>query len=291
MIKSTAVAVLQKLAPNYYHRLSDQRFWKRRFHAMSQQYHEQELHIVPFLCDKHKTSIDIGAADGIYTIHIVDASRDCLAFEPRQPVSLELKEMAECLSLPIRVETVALSDTQGEVSLRILENDEGRSTIERENTLEDPDGSESREITVPVRRLDDYNLDSVGFVKIDVEGHELSVLRGGLATLQRCLPVILIEIEERHKPNAIRDVSEFLGDLGYEGYFVLNKHLIPVSCFDLPRHQNIEHIGGWRTNWKRFGVYVNNFFFVPRGERPRLEAAVYRVRRKLPTARGDPCAS
>ena len=40
---------------------------------MQQQYHEQELHIVPLLCDRGKTSIDIGAADGIYTIHVVDA--------------------------------------------------------------------------------------------------------------------------------------------------------------------------------------------------------------------------
>jgi FkbM family methyltransferase len=286
MIKSTAAAVLQKLAPNYYDRLSNQRLWKRRFYAMRQQYHEQELHIVPFLCDKGKTSIDIGAANGIYTIHIVDVSRDCLAFEPRQPVILELKEMARCLSLPIRIEAVALSDMQGEANLRILESDEGRSTIERENTLEDPDGSERREITVPVRRLDDYNLDSVGFIKIDVEGHELSVLRGGLATLQRCLPVILIEIEERHRPNAIRDVNELLSDLEYEGYFLLNQDLVPVSCFDLTRHQNFEHIGGWRTNWKRFGVYVNNFFFVHGGGRPRLEAAVYRVRRNLPAVHG-----
>ena len=94
--------------------------------------------------------------------------------------------------------------------------------------------------------------------------------------------VILIEVEERHKPNAICDVNDCLNSLGYEGYFVLDRRLVPVSCFDLARHQNIEHIGGWRTNWKRFGVYVNNFFFVPRGDRPRLEAAVYRVRRNLP---------
>jgi FkbM family methyltransferase len=282
MIKSTAAAMLQKLAPNHYHRLAKRRHWKRRFHVMRQQYHEPELQIVPFLCDKYKTSIDIGAADGIYTVHIVDASRDCLAFEPRQPVILELKEMAECLLLPIRIEAVALSHRPGQANLRILERDEGRSTIERENMLEDPDGSERREITVPVRRLDDYNLDSVGFVKIDVEGHELSVLQGGLATLRRCLPVMLIEIEERHKPNAICDVNDCLNSLGYEGYFVLDRRLVPVSCFDLARHQNIEHIGGWRTNWKRFGVYVNNFFFVPRGDRPRLEAAVYRVRRNLP---------
>jgi FkbM family methyltransferase len=244
-------------------------------------YHEQELYIVPSLCDKDKTSIDIGAQDGIYTIHMLDASRDCLAFEPRQAHALELKEMVEYLSLPVRVEAVALSDSQGEAKMSVLERDGGRSTIERENALEDPDGSEKCEVTVTTRRLDDYDLDAVGFVKIDVEGHELAVLRGGSATIERCRPILLIEIEERHKPNGIHDVYEFLVNLGYEGYFILDKNLMGLSSFDLIRHQNVEHIGGWKTNWRRFGVYVNNFFFVPRGGGPQLEAAVNSVRSHL----------
>jgi FkbM family methyltransferase len=277
MIKSTIAGTVQKLAPTYYKR----RFWRRRFSTIRDFYHEQELYIVPSLCDKNKTSIDIGAAEGIYTIHIIDASRDCLAFEPRQAKAVELAEMAKYLSLPVRVEGVALSDVQGEAKLRMLERDEGRSTIERDNTLEDPDGSAQCEIAVPTRRLDDYELDAVGFLKIDVEGHESAVLWGGLQTIRRCLPIILIEIEERHKPNAIADVHKFFLDLQFEGYFVLDGNLVPVSFFDLTKHQNVAHISGWKTNWRRSGVYVNNFFFVPAGAGCRLEAAVYNVRSKL----------
>jgi FkbM family methyltransferase len=292
MIRSTAAAVIQKLAPTYYNRTHNRRLWKKRFSAIKQQYHEQELHVAPLLCDKDKTSIDVGAAYGVYTIHIVNASRDCLAFEPHQSLTFELREMAECLSLPIRVETVALSDVQGEANLRILEEDVGRSTIEPENTLEDPDGSRRSEITVPIRRLDDYHLESVGFIKIDVEGHELSVLQGGIDTIRRCLPKMLIEIEERHKQNSIRDVQEFLSTIGYEGYFLLNRGLTPISRFDFKRHQDVANIGGWKTNWKRYGVYINNFFFVPVGSRSRLEAAVRDVRSRLSIYNaGDLCAS
>lgn len=281
MIRSTAAAVVQKLSPSYYHRRRYRRVWTNRYHAMKQQYHEQELRIAPLLCDKGKTSIDIGAAYGIYTVHIVDASRDCLAFEPHQSLTLELREMAQCLSLPIRVETIALSDVQGEANLRMLEEDVGRSTIEPENTLEDPDGSRISETTVPIRRLDDYDLDSVGFIKIDVEGHELSVLRGAIQTIRRCSPSILIEIEERHKQNAIRDVQEFFFKINYKGYFLLNRSLLPIRQFDLKRHQNVDNIGGWKRNWKRYGVYVNNFFFIPAGGRSRLEAAVRDVKCSL----------
>jgi FkbM family methyltransferase len=199
---------------------------------------------------------------------------------------VEMKEMVEHLSLPVRIEAVALSDTQSEAKLRILESDVGRSTIEHDNALEDPDGSARLEITVPTRRLDDYELDAVGFVKIDVEGHDLSELRGGSETIRRCLPIILVEIEERHKPNSIRDVSEFLGGLGYEGYFILDRNLVSMKYFDKSKYQDSRNIGGWKTNWKRSGVYVNNFFFAPLGVKTRLEAAVGRARDSLPVFEG-----
>jgi FkbM family methyltransferase len=57
--------------------------------------------------------------------------------------------------------------------------------IEKLNSLEDVDDSKVFEIAVPTRRLDDYELDAVGFIKIDVEGHELAVLRGGTETIRR----------------------------------------------------------------------------------------------------------
>ena len=251
-------------------------FWKHRLSRMRGDFSEQELFIAPLLCDKKKTSVDVGAAMGVYTANILDVSRDCVAFEPGPTQSTYLKAMFGSLSLPVRVETVALSDTQGEAKLRILEKDLGRSTIESENLLEDPDGSATYEAVVPMRRLDDYALDGVGFIKIDVEGHELAVLRGALATIQRCLPTLLIEIENRHKPNACKEVFNFFKAISYEGYFILNKRVVSVSEFDSNIHQNPNNIGGWKSGWKKSGVYFNNFFFLPSGSKPRLQAALER---------------
>lgn len=276
-IKSAIGEVVRIVAPNYWTR----RGWKRHFSNLKRLFHEQELYVAPLLCDKRKTSIDVGASEGIYTVHIVDRSRDCLAFEPRPTQASALTEMARCLALPVQVEAVALSDMQGEAKLRILERDEGRSTIERDNPLAAADSSVTHEFTVPTRRLDDYQLGAVGFVKIDVEGHELAVLRGGLETIRQSLPLILIEIEERHKPNAVGDVSGFLHRLGYEGYFIFGGSILSVDQFDLTRYQDARNIGGWETNWRRSGVYVNNFFFVPNGQGNRFEAAVARVRNNL----------
>lgn len=53
-----------------------------------------------------------------------------------------------------------------------------------------------KEVVVDLRRLDELELDP-SFVKIDVEGAELGVLRGLHDTLKKCRPVLLIERSER----------------------------------------------------------------------------------------------
>jgi FkbM family methyltransferase len=255
------------VAPTYY--------YKHLWSALRFSYDEQELYVAPSLCNRNKISIDIGAASGIYTFHVLDTSRECLAFEPRQPEALKISAIAKGLSLPVRVEPVALSVDGGETTLRIYEIWGGRATVESENLLVDCDSGKIYEVTVPTRRLDDYDLDAVGFIKIDVEGHELSVLRGASNTIERHRPVMLIEIEDRHKPNATRDVHRFLGNLGYEGYFLLDRKLTPMTCFDVAAHQD---------NWQKSGLYINNFFFVTSEDVHRLEAAVCRVRGNLAAA-------
>jgi FkbM family methyltransferase len=261
---SPIAKIVRKTAPTYHA--------KHLWSELRYSYSEQELYVAPLLCNRDKISIDIGAANGIYTFHIVDASRECLAFEPRQPAALRISHIAKCLSLPVRVEAVALSDEVGEATLRIYEPMAGRATVESENLLADTDCSQISEVAVPRRKLDDYDFDAVGFIKIDVEGHELSVLRGASNTIERHRPLMLIEIEDRHKPNAICNVHNFLGNLGYEGYFLLNKKLMPLTCFDLAAHQQ---------NSRQSGLYINNFFFVMPENVHILESSVSRVRGNL----------
>jgi len=64
----------------------------------------------------------------------------------------------------------------------------------RRRTYERPD-EEIRTITVQTARLDDVLSAArpVALVKIDVEGAELQVLLGGVATLTRCRPFIIFE--------------------------------------------------------------------------------------------------
>jgi FkbM family methyltransferase len=68
------------------------------------------------------------------------------------------------------------------------------------------------ELEVPVRRLDGLEL-APSFVKIDVEGFELPVLRGLRETLVRHRPLVLLE-----RSAGFADVCAFLGGLGWAPY-------------------------------------------------------------------------
>lgn len=62
--------------------------------------------------------------------------------------------------------------------------------------------------------LDDFISEKPSFIKIDVEGHELEVLRSGVALLQKCRPELCIEILDQETSG----VFEFLREVGYGWY-------------------------------------------------------------------------
>jgi FkbM family methyltransferase len=64
---------------------------------------------------------------------------------------------------------------------------------------------------VELRRLDDVYTGRVSFMKIDVEGHELAVLKGAEQTIRKWKPVICIEIFNFQT----NPVVDFLKSLGY----------------------------------------------------------------------------
>ena len=179
---------------------------------------ERELDGLAYWVSRDKLALDIGANRGIYTWCLAKLARAVHAFEPNA-------ELAERLRRAVPGATVhacALSDREGEGELRLpvvkgIAYD-GWATVEPQNRLLAVGPDSVRSIRVPLRTLDSFGLEDVGFVKIDAEGHELAVLRGAERTLARCRPIVLLEVEDRHRPGASEDVSAFLRALGYEMY-------------------------------------------------------------------------
>jgi hypothetical protein len=121
-------------------------------------------------------------------------------------------------------------------------------------------GVRVKKVTVPTVRLDDeVGGRPVDLVKIDVEGHEMSVLRGASATLRKHLPVMLIEIEQRHLDCPITDVFAQIADLGYVLYFIDGPALRPIREFDLAKHQLPSLARQEFTPFSMPEGYVHNF--------------------------------
>jgi FkbM family methyltransferase len=97
------------------------------------------------------------------------------------------------------------------------------------------------------------------FMKIDVEGHELAVLRGAATILTRAHPTLLVESERRHggDPEAL---VELLRRYGYEGWSLTPDGLRPVSELDLDRDQPA--FAGTGAPPDR---YINDFLFAQPG--------------------------
>lgn len=78
-----------------------------------------------------------------------------------------------------------------------------------------------REVRCEIKRLDSLQLDPY-FMKIDVQGAELDVIRGGEATIKRTRPIILLESGEQDAA-----IKQFLGRFGYRLYRYSGGKFIP----------------------------------------------------------------
>lgn len=138
-----------------------------------------------------------------------------MAWEPLPWFAARLRD-----SFPsVVVREAALSDVAGSREFAHVVGEPGWSGFLARPT---PGGGAVETITVRCERLDDSLPDGVrpAFVKIDVEGAEEQVLRGGLETLRRHRPLIAFEHgigsadAYGTTPETIHDL--LAGELGYE---------------------------------------------------------------------------
>jgi FkbM family methyltransferase len=225
--------------------------------------YEAEIDLLPYLIDRHKNAIDIGANVGYFIYHILKCTNHVVAFEPSPHLARRLKRT---YGKRITLNDVALSDKDGRAQLSVPAR-QGQlidmlGTLENGGILEGE--GDIKTFTVECKRLDDYNFTNIGFIKIDVEGHELEVLHGAQKTLATNKAHLLIEAEERHKPGTIKAITAFLGSLEYQGLFLHEGKLRPIEEFDPQIYQNISD--SQQPGDSQNKVYINNFLFVANSE-------------------------
>jgi FkbM family methyltransferase len=196
-------------------------------------------------------AIDIGANQGMYSYALSKLFEIVEAFEPQTWCTTSLVDFSKSNGRKINVHNVGLSNVRGTLELQIPIN-KGK-LISGLATFRSIAG-ETKTIQVPVHNLDDYNFTDVAFIKIDVEGHESKVIEGGIGTIQRNKPIILVEIEQKHlqKNQHVSNVFHQIEELGYEGSFLQADRLLDIHNFSSSIHQDIGDL-----------QYVRNFFFKP----------------------------
>lgn len=211
--------------------------------------------LLPALVSREGVSIDVGANRGLYVEYLLPLSRTIIAFEPIPRLQARLRRV---FGRKIEVMPYALSDRAGSLEIRYPKGSYSWATLSTSNLLEKAD-TKICSAAVQVRTLDSFDFQNVGFIKIDVEGHEEAVLAGAQMTIARCRPNFLIEVEERHNRGAVDRVCDQFKSLGYACLFVDGDTIKDISEFDAGRDQNPDHVKVGAIA----GRYINNFLFVP----------------------------
>ncbi|MBM3675017.1 MAG: FkbM family methyltransferase [Actinobacteria bacterium] len=203
------------------------------------------------------TVLDVGAWYGPWTRWLAPKADRVIALEPNPDVAAVLER---CVPANVVVRRAAASDHSGTAVLTLPEG--GRGT-EGRASLEGLDDS-TRTVIVETVRLDDLDVDDVGMLKVDVEGHERVALAGGRALIEAHHPLLVVEIEERH--GGIAPTVDLLAELGYSGKVLVDDRWSALSDFDLAAYQE-EHLaatqGGsyLKIAARRGSRYVNNVVF------------------------------
>ena len=146
---------------------------------------------------------DIGANIGTYTKFLSDRvgpSGKVYSVEPVPETCGVLRYCVKMLDLRnADVSQCAMSDRDGSATMEIPTYRSGVENRYRAHIAKEGGTNSLRSVTVLVRTIDSLlarDASVVSFVKIDVEGHESAVVRGGLATLHRFHPALLIEVSQ-----------------------------------------------------------------------------------------------
>lgn len=223
-------------------------------------YSGEQLDIVKKVLPVDGVFMDIGANHGEFTVFAAQVATKgrVLSFEP-------IKKHLERLNRNIKINNfdnvevfpVALADKEGEfpvydASKTFLDgtHHEGLHTLHSTSVRHETCG------LVEVKVLDDVlakiELPRLDLMKIDIEGSELSALKGGVQTLEKYTPTILIEIARETCNTAgyeMMDIVLFLRKHGYQIYKITNhSSLSHIKQDNLDDFQNVVAIHDSRMN-------------------------------------------
>tara|TARA_R110000772_G_scaffold154537_1_gene265623 strand:- start:162 stop:857 length:696 start_codon:yes stop_codon:yes gene_type:complete len=182
-------------------------------------FEEKFLEFIRVNFNKQKNIIDVGANIGNHSLFFSEFLdyNEIICFEP-------FKENVELLKLNLKnknckIMDYALSDSNSD---KVLYNSQSNNF--GGFSLHSYDGSlgENKSFVVKdkvtTKTLDSLNLTGITMIKIDVEGHEIPVLIGGIETIKKNKPIIFIENLSHGYPHLFKEnqFDEFFEKIDYQ---------------------------------------------------------------------------
>lgn len=206
---------------------------------------EPELSVVAALVRPGDRCLDVGANFGLYTValsRMVGPGGHVISIEPMpQTHGLLTRNLRQLGITNVEAIQCALSDHDGEVTMTIPQWSFGPPNFYAARVMDNDQG-----FRIPSRRLDSVvagDASDVTFIKCDVEGHEVSVLRGATAILaQGAAWLIEVSGDPDDPTSSASAVMSIMKDAGYT----------PCTLD-----------GGVISPRKPGDQYINYFFFQP----------------------------
>jgi FkbM family methyltransferase len=198
-------------------------FWKNGY-----EFDVQTL--IDFLVPEDGVFFDIGSNWGYFTLYAASQRKKLTihAFEAHNDTYHDLVSCVTQAGITniATCHNVALSNSDGEAFIDLPDGlHSGQATVSENKTGE----------KIVTRQLDGMNLPPPDLLKIDVEGHELEVLKGAGKILRKVKPFIVFE----NKPDdaglgKCLEPLYYLTELGYELFSPILRRQQGLRCFNLP---------------------------------------------------------
>jgi FkbM family methyltransferase len=161
-------------------------------------------------CTNHRGAVDVGAHCGMWSMQLAKMFDRVDSFEPvaahRDCFVRNVPNSEPDAMQSVTLHACALGAKDGMIKINTAPTSSGDSWV---------DGAGD----IPLKRLDEFGLVDVDFMKLDCEGYELFALQGGEQTIRDYMPVVIVE----QKPGRAQKFGlpekgavDFLVGLGYK---------------------------------------------------------------------------
>jgi FkbM family methyltransferase len=187
-----------------------------------------ERYHIQRLLPKGSVMFDVGTNFGLYALTLAQRLGPTATIHCFEPNPVTYARLTRNISLnPMRnlhPHQLGLGDWEG--TARVVSNNDtnsgAASLAEGQGTL----------ITTLDRFCEEHKIQRIDFMKVDVEGFEPRLLKGGRRSLERFQPMMQFELNPpvlAHAGSSVDEVLALLRSLGYEFYLLERERVVPMG--------------------------------------------------------------